>query len=49
MTLTAIKRTKSKTFKMNTAVLIVLQGSECCPYGNTANRVETAPVPVEHM
>jgi hypothetical protein len=44
----AIKRMKIKPFKMNTAVLTALKELECCPYGNTEIRVETAPVPVEH-
>jgi hypothetical protein len=44
--LTAKKRMKRKRFKMNTAVLSALEVLEFWPYGNSANRVETAPVPV---
>jgi hypothetical protein len=44
--LIAIKRMKSIKFKVKTTELRALQASECCPYGNTANSVETAPVPV---
>jgi hypothetical protein len=46
MMLTAEKRMKRKRFNKNTAVLSALEVPELSPYGNTANRVETAPVPV---
>jgi len=44
--LTAEKRMKSKKFKRKTAVLSALEVPVFVPYGNSANRVETAPVPV---
>jgi hypothetical protein len=44
--LTERKRMKRKRFKKKTAVLSALQVLGCNPYGNTANKVETAPVPV---
>ena len=37
---------KRKRFKKKTAVLTALQVLGCNPYGNDANIVETAPVPV---
>jgi hypothetical protein len=45
--LTAKKRTKRKKFKKKTVVLSALEVGVFAPYGNSANRVETAPVPVE--
>ena len=44
--LTEKKRMKRKRFKKNTAVLSALQVLGRNPYGNNANNVETAPVPV---
>jgi hypothetical protein len=44
--LTERKRMKRKRFKKKTAVLSALQVLGCNPYGNTANKVETAPVPI---
>jgi hypothetical protein len=44
--LTEQKRMKRKRFKKKTAVLTALQVLGCNPYGNDANIVETAPVPV---
>ena len=40
------KTMKKKRFKKKTAVLSALQVLGCNPYGNNANNVETAPVPV---
>jgi hypothetical protein len=46
MMLTEKKRMKRTRFKRKTAVLSALQVLGCFPYGNSANIVETAPVPV---
>lgn len=45
--LTAKKRMKRRKFKRKTVVLSALEVLVFAPYGNSANRVETAPVPVE--
>ena len=45
--LTAKKRMKRKRFKRKTVVLSALRMLVFARYGNSANRVETAPVPVE--
>ena len=45
--LTVRKRMKRMKFKRKTAVLSALEVLVFAPYGNSANRVETAPVPVE--
>jgi hypothetical protein len=45
--LTAQKRMKRKKFKEKTVVQSALEVLVFDPYGNSANRVETAPVPVE--
>ena len=45
--LTAKKRMKRKKFKTKTVVLSALEVGVSAPYGNSAHRVETAPVPVE--
>jgi hypothetical protein len=45
--LTAQKRMKSKKFKRKTVVLSALDVQVFALYGNSANRVETAPVPEE--
>jgi hypothetical protein len=45
--LTAKKRMKRKKFKKKTVVLSALEVLVFDPYGNSANKVETAPVPVE--
>jgi hypothetical protein len=47
--LTAKKMMKSKKFRRKTAVLSALEVLVFVPYGNSANRVETAPVPVGDM
>jgi hypothetical protein len=44
--LTAKNRMKKMKLKKNTVVLSALEVLEFPPYGNSANRVETAPVPV---
>ncbi len=46
MMLTAEKRAKRKKFKRKTVALSALEVLVFAPYGNSANRVETAPVPV---
>jgi hypothetical protein len=45
--LTAKKIMKRKKFKRKAVVLSALEVLVFAPYGNSANRVETAPVPVE--
>ena len=45
--LTAKKVMKRERFKKKTVVLSALEVLVFAPYGNSANRVETAPVPVE--
>jgi hypothetical protein len=45
--LAAKKRIKRRKFKRKTVVLSALEVLVFAPYGNSANRVETAPVPVE--
>jgi len=47
MMLTAQKRMKRKKFKEETVVLSALEVLVFALYGNSANRVETAPVPEE--
>jgi hypothetical protein len=44
--LTDKKRMKRTRFKKKTAVLSALEVLGCITYGNNANIVETAPVPV---
>jgi hypothetical protein len=44
---TAKKRVKRERFKRKTVELSALEVLVFAPYGNSANRVETAPVPVE--
>jgi hypothetical protein len=44
---TAKKRVKRERFKKKTVELSALEVLVFAPYGNSANRVETAPVPVE--
>jgi hypothetical protein len=45
--LKARKRMKRKRFKRKTVVLSALEVLVFDPYGNSANIIETAPVPVE--
>jgi hypothetical protein len=45
--LTAEKRMKRRKFKRKTVVLSALEVLVFAPYGNSAHRVETAPVPVK--
>jgi hypothetical protein len=45
--LTAQNRMKRNKFKRKTVKLSALEVLVFAPYGNSANRVETAPVPVE--
>jgi hypothetical protein len=46
---TAVKSMNNKKFAAKTTMLTALQALECSPYGNIANRVDTAPVPVGYM
>jgi hypothetical protein len=46
VTLREEKIMKRKRFKRKTVVLSALEVLVFAPYGNSANRVETAPVPV---
>ena len=45
--LTETKITKREKFKRRTVELSALEVLVFAPYGNSANRLETAPVPVE--
>jgi hypothetical protein len=45
--LTAEKTMNKRRFKRKTVVLSALEVLVFVPYGNSANRVETAPVPVK--
>ena len=45
--LTAKKRMKRRKLKRKTVVLSALEVLVFAPYGNSAHRVETAPVPVK--